>query len=154
ARACARAGAQRPLDGRTVRRARRVYSRAAERRAAQPVAGARPDHHLRHALDLRERLSFLARARYEPPSGAHRARSQHGGAARTLQRIPAHERVRRTLPCTARGARRRSARMTRARVLSYLLPLLVAVAALGFWEWIVSYLEIQPFVLPPPSAIA
>ena len=43
--------------------------------------------------------------------------------------------------------------MTAQRLLSYLLPTIVAAAVLGFWEWIVWYREIQPFVLPAPSAI-
>ena len=40
------------------------------------------------------------------------------------------------------------------RLLGYALPALVAVLALGFWEWAVGYFQIQPFVLPAPSAIA
>jgi NitT/TauT family transport system permease protein len=40
------------------------------------------------------------------------------------------------------------------RVFAYGLPLLVAVAAIAFWEWIVAALEIQVFVLPAPSVIA
>lgn len=44
--------------------------------------------------------------------------------------------------------------MTAQRLLNYLLPAIVAVVVLGFWEWIVWYREIKPFVLPAPSAIA
>jgi NitT/TauT family transport system permease protein len=44
--------------------------------------------------------------------------------------------------------------MSAQRVLSYVLPTLVAAAVLVFWEWAVGYFEIQSFVLPAPSAIA
>ena len=44
--------------------------------------------------------------------------------------------------------------MTGERILSYVLPALVAVTVLLFWEWAVGYYAIQPFVLPAPSAIA
>lgn len=43
--------------------------------------------------------------------------------------------------------------MSVQRILGYVLPAIVAIVAIGFWEWIVSYLQIQPFVLPAPSAI-
>ena len=44
--------------------------------------------------------------------------------------------------------------MSAQRLLAYVLPALVAVVLLAFWEWAVGYFEIQPFVLPAPSAIA
>ena len=44
--------------------------------------------------------------------------------------------------------------MSLQRALAYILPALVALAALSFWEWAVGYFEVQPFVLPAPSAIA
>lgn len=40
------------------------------------------------------------------------------------------------------------------RALRIALPLIVAVAVLAAWEWIVSERSIPPFVLPAPSAIA
>ena len=43
--------------------------------------------------------------------------------------------------------------MNGQRVFAYVLPALVAVAALFFWEWAVGYYGIEPFVLPAPSAI-
>lgn len=43
--------------------------------------------------------------------------------------------------------------MNRDRILAYALPTIVAVAVLGLWEWAVAAFEIQPFVLPAPSAI-
>ena len=43
--------------------------------------------------------------------------------------------------------------MTNERIWAYALPTLVAAATLGLWEWLVYVLEIQPFVLPAPSAI-
>ncbi len=43
--------------------------------------------------------------------------------------------------------------MSGQRVLAYLLPALVAVGAVWFWEWAVGHYGIQPFVLPAPSAI-
>ncbi|NOT39951.1 MAG: ABC transporter permease [Alphaproteobacteria bacterium] len=43
--------------------------------------------------------------------------------------------------------------MIHERIWAYGLPTLVAVATLGFWEWIVYALDIKPFVLPAPSAI-
>jgi NitT/TauT family transport system permease protein len=44
--------------------------------------------------------------------------------------------------------------MTMQRALSYILPAVVAVVVLGVWEWAVWYWQVQPFVLPAPSAIA
>lgn len=38
--------------------------------------------------------------------------------------------------------------------MKFALPFLVGIALLGFWEWIVRYLAVPVFVLPPPSAIA
>lgn len=43
--------------------------------------------------------------------------------------------------------------MTNERVWAYALPTIVAVATLGLWEWLVYVLEVEPFVLPAPSAI-
>lgn len=43
--------------------------------------------------------------------------------------------------------------MSAQRVLAYVSPALVAVAALVLWEWAVGYYGIEPFVLPAPSAI-
>ena len=40
------------------------------------------------------------------------------------------------------------------RALAYLLPTIVALLVLAFWEWAVAYFEVAPFVLPAPSAIA
>ena len=40
-----------------------------------------------------------------------------------------------------------------AIALNYLLPLLVFLAAIGFWEWRVRYKEIPPYILPAPSLI-
>ncbi len=42
----------------------------------------------------------------------------------------------------------------RDRILAYGLPIFVAVAVVGFWEWAVGAFEVSPFVLPTPSAIA
>lgn len=36
----------------------------------------------------------------------------------------------------------------------FTLPLLVGFALIGFWEWIVGFLAVPIFVLPPPSEIA
>lgn len=44
--------------------------------------------------------------------------------------------------------------MNQERIWAYGLPAFVAVATLGFWEWIVYALDIKHFVLPAPSAIA
>ena len=44
--------------------------------------------------------------------------------------------------------------MITQRALAYLLPTIVAIAALSFWEWAVNYFGVEPFVLPAPSAIA
>ena len=38
--------------------------------------------------------------------------------------------------------------------MKFLLPLFVGSALLVFWEWIVGFLEVPIFVLPPPSQIA
>ena len=40
------------------------------------------------------------------------------------------------------------------RALNLLLPLLLGVALLAFWEWVVAMRHIPPYVLPAPSAIA
>ena len=40
------------------------------------------------------------------------------------------------------------------RALNLILPLLLAIAVLGFWEWIVTARHIPPYVLPAPGAIA
>ena len=42
--------------------------------------------------------------------------------------------------------------MTRAW--NWLLPLLLGIALLAFWEWMVQARAIPPYVLPAPSAIA
>jgi NitT/TauT family transport system permease protein len=39
------------------------------------------------------------------------------------------------------------------RLWAYTLPALVAAAVLGVWEWAVAAFDVQPFVLPAPSAI-
>jgi NitT/TauT family transport system permease protein len=39
-------------------------------------------------------------------------------------------------------------------MMKFLLPLFVGSALLVFWEWIVGFLEVPIFVLPPPSQIA
>jgi NitT/TauT family transport system permease protein len=39
------------------------------------------------------------------------------------------------------------------KLLDYLLPLLLALALLALWEWIVAARQIPPYVLPAPSAI-
>lgn len=38
--------------------------------------------------------------------------------------------------------------------LTYLLPALVAIGGIGFWEWAVAAFEVSKFVLPAPSSIA
>lgn len=40
------------------------------------------------------------------------------------------------------------------KLLDYALPVIVALALLGLWEWIVAARAIPPYVLPSPSAIA
>lgn len=40
------------------------------------------------------------------------------------------------------------------RILNILLPLILGLALLGLWEWIVAVRHIPPYVLPAPSAIA
>ena len=37
--------------------------------------------------------------------------------------------------------------------MKFLLPLFVGFALLGFWEWIIGFLDVPIFVLPPPSQI-
>ena len=37
--------------------------------------------------------------------------------------------------------------------MKFLLPLFVGFALLGFWEWIIGFLAVPIFVLPPPSQI-
>ena len=37
--------------------------------------------------------------------------------------------------------------------MKFLLPLFVGLALLGFWEWIIGFLAVPIFVLPPPSQI-
>ena len=39
------------------------------------------------------------------------------------------------------------------KALNYVLPALVAILVLGFWEWAVTAFEISKFLLPAPSAI-
>lgn len=39
------------------------------------------------------------------------------------------------------------------KALNYVLPALVAIVVLGFWEWAVTAFEISKFLLPAPSAI-
>lgn len=39
------------------------------------------------------------------------------------------------------------------RVLRIVLPLLLLIGLIGFWEWAVEHWQIRRFVLPPPSAI-
>jgi NitT/TauT family transport system permease protein len=44
--------------------------------------------------------------------------------------------------------------MSRQTALAYLLPALVALSVLSFWEWAVWYFQFKPFYLPAPTAIA
>ncbi len=39
------------------------------------------------------------------------------------------------------------------RALRIVVPLVVAVAVISFWEWIVAARDIKPYILPPPSLI-
>ena len=40
------------------------------------------------------------------------------------------------------------------RIFDIFFPLLLGIAVLGLWEWIVAARAIPPYVLPAPSAIA
>jgi NitT/TauT family transport system permease protein len=46
------------------------------------------------------------------------------------------------------------AREKRERILSWLMPIVMLSAAIGYWEWAVWYFEVPKYLIPAPSVIA
>src|SRR5579872_6540658 len=122
------------------------------------------DRHLRHAFGARVGLPVAARAGDDAAARTHRRRNHHRDQGAAQRRVSHLGRLCRLLP---QGIERTGACLFgtvgmsapaphgngTARLVRLVLPIVVLAAGIGLWELVVRVNDIQPYVLPAPSAV-